>query len=79
MSERYETTCIVECINNNASVQAEILNFQPNKLLTVSLNRSVKLTLQWNGRVYEGSQAGMTFTSNGPNSTIYYNQRIKRK
>ena len=34
------------------------------------VNKSVKLVMKWNGRVYEGRMAGMDFVSNGPKISI---------
>jgi hypothetical protein len=43
--------------------------FIENDRLTVILNKSVKIGMKWNGRVYEGRAAGMDFESNGPSVT----------
>lgn len=59
-------TCTVINENNDREVPAEILSFKEGKMLTVSLNKSVKVTLAWNGRIYEGRAGGMTFISTGP-------------
>jgi hypothetical protein len=58
--------CEVTCEDNNKIVQADILNFQEEKTLSVSLNKSLKLIMPWNGRIYEGRMSGMTFVSKGP-------------
>lgn len=79
MAERYSDTCKVINLRNDVSVDAEVLSFQPYKILSVSIGRSVKVVLNWNGMIYEGASAGMTFTSEGPSATIYYNQRSNRK
>lgn len=63
-------TCIVTCVNNDKEVIGEILNFQEKKFISVALNRSMKLNLQWNGMVYEAQQTGLTFTSDGPKITV---------
>ena len=41
-------------------------DFNECEMLTVVLNKSVKMSMKWNGRVYEGRMAGMDFISNGP-------------
>lgn len=79
MAERYSDTCKVVNLRNDVSVYADVLSFQPHKVLTVSIGRSVKVVLNWNGMIYEGSSAGMTFTSEGPSATVYYTQRSSRK
>ena len=40
--------------------------FNEGRNLTVVMNKSVKLLMNWNGRTYEGRAAGMDFTSDGP-------------
>jgi hypothetical protein len=55
--------------NNDREVPAEILSFKEGKMLSVSLNKSVKITLVWNGKIYEGKASGMTFVSTGPKIT----------
>ena len=62
-------TCTVINENNDREVSAEILSFKEGKMLSVSLNKSVKVTLAWNGKIYEGKAGGMTFISTGPKIT----------
>lgn len=69
MAKHYGDQCEVLCENNNKTAPAEILDFKENKWLSVSLNRSIKLNLTWNGFIYEGRHAGMSFTSRGPKIT----------
>jgi hypothetical protein len=40
--------------------------FNEGRDLTVVMNKSVKIMMTWNGRMYEGRSAGMDFTSTGP-------------
>jgi hypothetical protein len=40
--------------------------FNEGRNLTVVMNKSVKIMMTWNGRMYEGRAAGMDFTSDGP-------------
>jgi len=40
--------------------------FNEGRNLTVVMNKSVKVMMTWNGRMYEGRSAGMDFTSVGP-------------
>lgn len=68
---RFEDTCVVKQDNTNKEVVADVLNFNENRNLTVALNKSVKLNMSWNGRVYEGRMAGMDFTSLGPKAQRY--------
>ena len=59
--------CVVKQANSNKTVEAEVMIFNEGKNLTVVLNKSVKLLMTWNGRMYEGRMAGLDFTSSGPN------------
>lgn len=72
----YEDTCILESDNGN-EVQAEILNFVPNKILSVTVNRSVKVNLHFDEArsIYSGKMAGMELISNGPQETVTYDGR----
>jgi len=63
----YEDTCKVTCVDNGTTVEAEIMSFKKGEFLTVSIQRSVKLTLVFNKYVYEGNMGKLTFVSNGPN------------
>ena len=68
---RYDSTCKVINEKTKAAVDAEIMAFNEGRNLTVVLNRSVKLLMNWNGRVYEGRIAGMDFISDGPKGHKY--------
>ena len=59
-------TCNVECFSSKKVIVADILEFKELLQLVVSINKSIKLHMRWNGRVYEGNYAGLTFTSSGP-------------
>lgn len=64
----YEETVQLLCVDKNITTTADVLNFTPLKYLAVSVNKSVKLTLNYNSRtnVYAGNMAGLTFTTPGP-------------
>ncbi len=66
MSRYIDETCQVTCEDNDKVVLADILDFKENKLLSVSLNKSLKLVMIWNGKIYEGKMSGLTFVSKGP-------------
>ena len=72
MSEikRYSDTCEIANVSNDMLVGAVVQNFKENESLHVILNKSVKLTLKWNGKIYEGRMAGMDFHSRGPKISI---------
>lgn len=72
----YADTCAVTNTDHGRTVEAEILNFVPERVLDVSLDRSVKLTMRWQttqagGGLYVGNMAGMEFTSSGPEQVTY--------
>ena len=61
-----EDTCEVICEDNGRKVVGGILAFNERRNLTVSINKSIKLMMSWNGRIYEGKMSGMSFVSDGP-------------
>jgi hypothetical protein len=63
---RYGETCTVKQANSNKTVEAAVHEFKEQQNLTVVLNKSVKLPMVWNGKLYEGKMAGIDFTSTGP-------------
>ena len=42
------------------------MDFKEKEVLNVVLNKSVKMSMKWNGKCYEGRMAGMDFISDGP-------------
>jgi hypothetical protein len=63
---RHSETCTIKQANSNKTVEAAVHEFKEQRNLTVVLNKSVKLPMTWNGRMYEGRMAGIDFVSNGP-------------
>lgn len=68
---RYDSHCDVKQESTGKLVKAEVMSFTEGRSLSVVLNKSVKLTMTWNGKVYEGRMAGMDFISNGPKGQAY--------
>lgn len=66
---RYSNTCDVKNAASGKTVVAEVMSFNEARNLTVVMNKSVKLLMTWNGRVYEGRMAGLDFISDGPKVT----------
>ncbi len=62
--------CDVKNVTSNKIVEAVVQDFKELDTLYVIINKSVKLVMKWNGRVYEGRMAGMDFVSNGPKISI---------
>jgi hypothetical protein len=44
----------------------EMLSFREHDHCAVSISRTIKLDMKWNGIVYEGKSAGLSFTTEGP-------------
>lgn len=63
---RHSETCIVRQADSKKSVEAVVQEFVEHSRLNVVLNKSVKLSMKWNGKVYEGRMAGLDFVSDGP-------------
>ncbi len=61
--------CTVQQANSSKTVEAEVLDFKEKDKLTVVLNKSVKLPMKWNGKLYEGRMAGLDFVTVGPKVT----------
>jgi hypothetical protein len=74
---RYENTAQVTCVDNNKTVTAEVLDFNPQKTLSVSLDRAIKLILKYAPKSdeYQGEMYGRTFVTKGPKGTYYSNGR----
>ncbi len=66
---RHGTSCKVTQVASKREVIAEIQDFSEHDKLNVVINKSVKLSMKWNGKIYEGRAAGMDFESNGPTIT----------
>jgi hypothetical protein len=63
---RFSETCTIKQANSNKTVEAAVHEFKEQRNLTVVLNKSVKLPMTWNGKMYEGRMAGIDFVSEGP-------------
>lgn len=63
---RHNNKCTVKQANSSNSVEAEVFSFKEHSSLTAVLNKSVKLHMVWNGKLYEGKMAGIDFVSVGP-------------
>jgi hypothetical protein len=66
---RHANSCKVTQTSSKRTVDAEVMAFNEGRNLTVVMNKSVKLMMNWNGRQYEGRMAGMDFVSDGPTIT----------
>ena len=68
MSKHYEDTCTLVCTDNGKAVEAELLDFNEGKFLSVAIGRQVKVNLQYvkQHNIYVGSSNGYEFTTPGP-------------
>lgn len=66
---KIDTKCIISELNSNKKIEAEVHEFKDKDKLVVVINKSVKLNMQWNGRIYEGRMARLDFISEGPKIT----------
>lgn len=63
---RYSLVCIITQAGSTKTVEAAVHEFKDKDHLTVVLNKSVKVPMKWNGKMYEGRMAGLDFVSDGP-------------
>lgn len=77
MKTEYASTCQVANEDTGTTVDADILNFIPERMLEVSINKSIRVRLNWDDRqqMYIGRMAGMDFVSTGPASRTYRDSR----
>jgi len=70
---KYDDTAKVTCVDNNQTINADVLDFKPQVLLSVSLEKKLKVVLKYNTRSdeYQGELYGRTFVSKGPKGTHY--------
>jgi hypothetical protein len=70
---RYDETAQVKCVDNGQTVTADVLEFKPQVMLSISLNKSIKLVLKYSTQSdeYQGDLYGRTFVSKGPKATHY--------
>lgn len=72
-------TCEVICEDNGRKMVADVLYYTHGKTLTVSLDKSIKLVMPWNGRIFEGHLGGKSFITDGPGVTEVTQGRAGRK
>jgi len=70
---KYDDTALVKCVDNNQTVNADVLEFKPQVLLSVSLDKSIKVVLKYNLKndEYQAELYGRTFISKGPKGHHY--------
>ena len=63
---RHSDTCKIKMSASGKLTEAVVQSFEDKILLNVIVNRSIKISMKWNGKCYEGRAAGMDFESAGP-------------
>ncbi len=66
MRQVIEDTCEIMCEDNGRRMVGDILSFRDGDHVAVSIEKRIKLDMKWNGHVYEGRAAGLSFTTEGP-------------
>jgi hypothetical protein len=66
MRSYVDDTCEIICEDNGRKMVADILSFKEGQYLTVAVEKSLKLELRWNKKIYEGQMGRMSFVSDGP-------------
>jgi hypothetical protein len=66
MIQYVENTCEIMCEDNGRRMVGDILSFREYDHVAVSVDKSIKLDMKWNGHTYEGKMAGLSFTTDGP-------------
>jgi len=66
---RHSGTCQIKMSKSAKLTEAVVQDFEEHKILNVVVNKAVKISMKWNGKLYEGRSAGMDFESTGPTVT----------
>ena len=66
---RHSDTCLIKMAKSSKMTEAVVASFEDKVLLNVVVGKAVKISMKWNGRCYEGRNAGMDFESAGPTVT----------
>jgi hypothetical protein len=76
---KYQDTATLTCLENNKTMQGEILDFRPAYMLSVSIGRAVKITLRYNTekKLYLGRVGSLEFSSQGPDTVETVQRRTK--
>jgi hypothetical protein len=68
----YNDTVTLTCLENNKTIQGEVLDFKPAYMITVSIDRKIRVVLRYNTgkKMYLGNVGSLEFSSNGPTQTV---------
>jgi len=67
----YKDNVVLTCLENNKTVEGEVLDFKPAYMMTVSIDRKVRVVLRYNTgkKLYLGKVGSLEFSSAGPHKT----------
>jgi hypothetical protein len=65
--------CKLTCTSNGITMEADVLSFKEEQFLSVAI-AEMKISMKFNGKLYEGKAAGMDFTTPGPKVTKQYSR-----
>ena len=65
--------CKLTCTSNGIIMEADVLSFTEGKFLSIAI-AEMKISMMFNGKLYEGKAAGMNFTTPGPRVTKQYSR-----
>jgi predicted RNA-binding protein with RPS1 domain len=68
----FDDKVIIECLKNGQKVEAEVLSFKENEFLSVVVQKTAKINMQWNNEkdLYIGRQVGLEFVTEGPQKFV---------
>ena len=66
---RHSDKCKINVAQSTKMTEAVVHDFVEKESLTVIVNKTIKISMLWNGKCYEGRSAGMDFESSGPTVT----------
>jgi predicted RNA-binding protein with RPS1 domain len=68
----FDDKVIIECLKNGQKVEAEVLSFKENQFLSVVIQKTAKINMQWNNEkdLYIGRQVGLEFVTEGPQKFV---------
>jgi len=67
----YKDTATLVCLENDKIIQSEVLDYKPAYMMTVSIERKIRVVLRYNTskKLYTGNVGSLEFSSNGPEKT----------
>lgn len=63
---RHSDTCQIKVAKSSKVTEAVVADFEDKVMLNVIVNKAVRINMKWNGKCYEGRNAGLDFESAGP-------------